>query len=302
MNDEFRILLNEWLNSLLVENYSEHSIAAYRIDIGKYLDYFDSIELSIKDIEITDMRHYIIFLTEKNGLSQITVKRHVSTIKTFMKWLITYKHLESSPSDFIKIKRVPRRLPFITSEEDMAMLLDQPDPKLESEIWLWKRDKAMLEILYSSGLRVSELLNLKLTDVNTSTHLVRVNNGKGGKDRIVPLGSKACDAIKVWLNYRIQKNPDTDFLFINHYGRHLRGNQVRNRINVQAARCGIKEHMHPHLFRHCFATHLLSASQDIRGVQEMLGHADINSTEIYTHVDFNSLAKVYDAAHPRAKK
>lgn len=302
MNDKFRNLLNEWLNCLLVENYSESSIYAYRKDIAKYLDYFDSNGLSISDIEITDMRDYVIFLSEKNGLTQSTVKRNISTVKVFMKWLVRYKHIESSPSDLIKIKRIPRRLPFITSEEDMAMLLDQPDPKLESEIWLWKRDKAMFEILYSSGLRVSELLNLKLNDVNTSTHLVRVNNGKGGKDRVVPLGSKACEAINVWLTYRIQKNPDTDFLFINHYGRHLRANQVRNRINVQAARCGIREHMHPHLFRHCFATHLLSASQNIRAVQEMLGHADINSTEIYTQVDFNSLAKAYDAAHPRSKK
>lgn len=302
MNDKFRNLLNEWLNCLLVENYSESSIYAYRKDIAKYLDYFDSNGLSISDIEITDMRDYVIFLSEKNGLTQSTVKRNISTVKVFMKWLVRYKHIESSPSDLIKIKRLPRRLPFITSEEDMAMLLDQPDPKLESEIWLWKRDKAMFEILYSSGLRVSELLNLKLNDVNTSTHLVRVNNGKGGKDRVVPLGSKACEAINVWLTYRIQKNPDTDFLFINHYGRHLRANQVRNRINVQAARCGIREHMHPHLFRHCFATHLLSASQNIRAVQEMLGHADINSTEIYTQVDFNSLAKAYDAAHPRSKK
>lgn len=302
MNDKFRNLLNEWLNCLLVENYSESSIYAYRKDIAKYLDYFDSNGLSISDIEISDMRDYVIFLSEKNGLTQSTVKRNISTVKVFMKWLVRYKHIESSPSDLIKIKRIPRRLPFITSEEDMAMLLDQPDPKLESEIWLWKRDKAMFEILYSSGLRVSELLNLKLNDVNTSTHLVRVNHGKGGKDRVVPLGSKACEAINVWLTYRIQKKPDTDFLFINHYGRHLRANQVRNRINVQAARCGIREHMHPHLFRHCFATHLLSASQNIRAVQEMLGHADINSTEIYTQVDFNSLAKAYDAAHPRSKK
>ena len=199
MNDKFRNLLNEWLNCLLVENYSESSIYAYRKDIAKYLDYFDSNGLSISDIEISDMRDYVIFLSEKNGLTQSTVKRNISTVKVFMKWLVRYKHIESSPSDLIKIKRIPRRLPFITSEEDMAMLLDQPDPKLESEIWLWKRDKAMFEILYSSGLRVSELLNLKLNDVNTSTHLVRVNNGKGGKDRVVPLGSKACEAINVWL-------------------------------------------------------------------------------------------------------
>lgn len=302
MNDEFRIFLNEWLNSLLIENYSENSIIAYRTDIGKYLDHFDSIELSIRDIEISDMRYYVTHLSEKLGLSQTSIKRQISTVKTFMKWLIQHNHVESTPSDFIKMKRVPRRLPFITSEEDMAILLDQPDPKLESEIWLWKRDKAMFEILYSSGLRVSELINLKLNDVNTSTHMVRVIAGKGNRDRNIPLGSKACEAIKVWLSYRIKKNPESDFLFVNHYGRPIQTRQVRNRINVQAARCGIKEHMHPHLFRHCFATHLLSASQDIRAVQEMLGHADINSTEIYTHVDFNSLAKAYDAAHPRSKK
>lgn len=302
MNDEYRKLLIEWLDTLLVENYSKNSITAYGTDIDKYLDYFDKQNLSIANIDISDMRSYIIHLNEKLQLSQITIKRQISTVKSFMKWLIRFNHLESTPSDLIKIKRVPRHLPFITSEEDMAILLDQPDPKLESEIWLWKRDKAMFEILYSSGLRVSELINLKLHDVNTNTRLVRVLGGKGGRDRNVPLGSKACDAITVWLDYRIKKNPDNDFLFVNHYGRHLTTRQVRNRVNVQAARCGIKEHMHPHLFRHCFATHLLSASQDIRGVQEMLGHADINSTEIYTQVDFNTLAKAYDAAHPRSKK
>lgn len=301
MNDEYRNLLDEWLNVLMVENYSNQTIASYREDVVRYLDYFDSINLHIGDLEISDMREYVVYLSDKLGFSQVSIKRRISSVKSFMKWLTQNNHINNTPTDLLVLKRIPRRLPNIISEEDMAMFLDQPDPKLESEIWLWKRDKAMFEVLYSSGLRISELLNLKLSDVNTSTHLVRVNNGKGNKDRIVPLGSKACEAIKLWLTFRIQKNPESDFLFINHYGRPLKANQVRNRINTHAARCGMTENMYPHLFRHCFATHLLSASQDIRAVQEMLGHADISSTEIYTQVDFNTLAKAYDAAHPRSK-
>ena len=184
MNDEYRKLLIEWLDTLLVENYSKNSITAYGTDIDKYLDYFDKQNLSIANIDISDMRSYIIHLNEKLQLSQITIKRQISTVKSFMKWLIRFNHLESTPSDLIKIKRVPRHLPFITSEEDMAILLDQPDPKLESEIWLWKRDKAMFEILYSSGLRVSELINLNKDHVNTTRREFMVR-GKGQKDRPV---------------------------------------------------------------------------------------------------------------------
>lgn len=294
--------LPKWLTELEIKNMSHYTISAYKSDVEFYLNYCEQFNLDLNNLEISDIREFMLYCTERQGLSTPSVKRYLTSIRGFMSWLKQNDHIAVNASQDLKIKRSPRKLPNIISEEDMCRFLDQPDPPLELDKWLWKRDKAMFEVLYSSGLRVSELINLSLQDVNLGTKLVRVVAGKGNKDRIVPLGSKACAALDVWIKCRSEKQPEDNALFITHLGERISVRQVRKRINQQAQRAGLDQHLYPHLFRHCFATHLLSASNDIRAVQEMLGHASISSTEIYTHLDFKKLAESYDSAHPRASK
>lgn len=302
VNDDFYELLEVWLRTFVVDHASPYTIVAYRNDVAVFLNYCNQLNLSIKDVAASDLRSYIAYCHERLGLTNKTIERYLTSIRGFMKWLTRNGHLAANTSIDIKVKKDGQQLPIILSPEQLNQLLDQPSPILELEIWLWKRDKSMMEILYSSGLRASELINLKLQDIDYSSCLVRVISGKGNKDRVVPIGGKAIEATKDWLSYRSMKTPDHNYLFINHLGGHLTVRQLRRRINTQALRAGLSEHLHPHLFRHCFATHMLTESQNIRAVQEMLGHADISSTEIYTKLDFATLAKTYDNAHPRAKK
>lgn len=292
--------LEAWLNTLKIRSISQNTIEAYRSDINVFHDYCDTNNLDLNDLEMSDLREFTRYCIEHKGLTNKTVRRYLTSIRGYMQWLHLNKKIEVNNAQDVTIKKQPRNLPNIISEEDMCRFLDQPDPALELDIWLWKRDKAMFEVLYSSGLRVNELINLTLQSIDYNNQMVRVIAGKGNKDRVVPLGSKAILALKEWLTFRLKKNPETNILFINRHGRKITTQQVGNRINVQAKRAGLSEHLYPHLFRHCFATHLLNSSGDIRAVQEMLGHADIASTEIYTHLDFESLAKNYDKAHPRA--
>jgi len=294
--------LEDWLKTLIIKSSSQHTIDAYRSDLNIFLNYCSSVKLDLNDLEASDLRGFIVYCVEAKGLTNKTVRRYLTSIRSYMKWMQQNGRIEVDNAQDVSLKRHPRNLPNIISEEDMCLLLDQPDPQLKNDIWLWKRDKAMFEVLYSSGLRVSELVNLTLQNIDLRNNLVRVIAGKGNKDRNVPLGSKAISALQVWLEFRLEKKPTTNTLFLNRLGNKLTIQQVRNRVVLQAKRAGLSEHMHPHLFRHCFATHLLSASGDIRAVQEMLGHADISSTEIYTQVDFASLTRTYDAAHPRASK
>lgn len=302
MNKTHSGFLEKWLKELTITNMSINTMDAYKTDVEIYLNYCENLNLNINDLEITDVREFTVYCLDVKRVSSVTVRRYMASIRAFMRWLKQNKLITVDSAQDVTIKRIPRTLPNIISEEEMAQLLDQPDPILELDIWLWKRDKAMFEVLYSSGLRVSELLNLKLNDINFGTRLVRVTAGKGNKDRVVPLGSKACDALALWLKYRLQKNPQDDSLFITHMGNKICSEQVRKRIRQQATRAGLSQHIYPHLFRHCFATHLLTASKDIRVVQELLGHSSVTTTEIYTHLDFQNLAQTYDAAHPRATK
>jgi integrase/recombinase XerC len=182
--------------------------------------------------------------------------------------------------------------------------LDQPAPEKPLDQQLWLRDKAMLELLYSSGLRLAELQSLTIKDIDFNRQLLRIT-GKGNKTRIVPFGQQAKQSLIEWLKiYRIwQGNLSADFaVFISQKGGVLTPRQIENRVKLQAQRAAVNVDLHPHLLRHCFASHMLSASGDLRSVQEMLGHSNLSTTQIYTHVDFDQLAKVYDQAHPRAQK
>ncbi|HNJ86277.1 MAG TPA: tyrosine-type recombinase/integrase, partial [Agitococcus sp.] len=176
-----------------------------------------------------------------------------------------------------------------------------PDTPHAAKLWL--RDKAIMELLYSSGLRVSELSNCLLTDIDLSSALITVV-GKGKKTRVLPVGRKAISAIKDWLKIRSDfiKAETGNYLFLNERGGRFTERGIQQALAYQAQRVGIPQHLHPHLLRHCFASHLLESSQDLRAVQELLGHASISTTQIYTHLDYQHLAQVYDQSHPRAKK
>ena len=228
----------------------------------------------------------------------------LTVLRQLYRWLVAKGDITTNPTTTLRLKRAPRPLPTLLDVDVLSQLLDQPMPDDAEAGRLWLRDKAMLELLYGSGLRVGELVGLNISDIDHSQRLLRVL-GKGNKTRIVPFGRKAKDAVMQWLQiYPLWQGdfvPDAA-LFITQKGEPLKARQIENRVKFQAQRAGVNVDLHPHLLRHCFASHMLSNSGDIRAVQEMLGHSNLSTTQIYTHVDFDQLARVYDQAHPRASK
>ena len=236
------------------------------------------------------------------GLSPRSVQRRLSAARSFFTFLQREGACERNPAHEVRAPRIPKRLPTTLDVDQVARLLAfRADDRLSA------RDKAIMELFYSSGLRLSELQGLNLPEIDLEDRTVRVL-GKGGKTRIVPIGRYALDALRVWLVGRAalveERRADADraALFLSRSGRRLTVRAIERRVELWARRQGLGVHVHPHMFRHSFATHLLESSADLRGVQELLGHADIGTTQVYTHVDFQHLAKVYDAAHPRARR
>ncbi|MFT4020369.1 MAG: tyrosine recombinase XerC [Acinetobacter sp.] len=308
MSFELSDLVEKWLNHLVIKNLSVGTVSEYRLDLKAFENYLDHKKLDIHDIELSDLREYVTFLVIHQHLSKVTIARKLSAIRTFCKWLQDYEascendHAFIDTISGIRIKTDIRKLPNILSIEEMIAFLDAdpPDNKRQQELWI--RDKAILELFYSSGLRVSELINVKLTDLDFDQNLIKVK-GKGNKERIVPVGSKCIHAIKAWLGLRLQWQPQTDHLFLSKTtGKGMTRGSVFTRVKYHAQRCGITQKMYPHLLRHCFATHMLSESQQLRAVQEMLGHSNLSTTAFYTHLDHTALVKSYDHAHPRAFK
>ena len=293
--------LFDWLDVLSVQQHSQNTIEAYHRDVQSFLQYCLEQQIQIQDVELSDLRQYLSFCVEQKNWSNQSVQRALSAIRQFMQWLKNQGVHDNAQIQDFKIKRQPRPLPGMISPENIQQLLDQPAPSAVNQQWLWARDKAMLELLYSSGLRLHELVELKMNDIAWSEQLIRVT-GKGNKTRVIPFGQKADQALKQWLNVRLQKPVDHHFVFISQNGQQISDRQVQNRVKQQAQRAGLSADLHPHLLRHCFASHMLSASGDLRAVQEMLGHSNLSTTQVYTHLDFELLAMIYDQSHPRAKK
>ncbi len=297
-------LLSMWLKERIIQNQSEHTIEAYQRDLTDFFNFCDSKSLALYDIEVSDLREYLANRVEKDQLSSSSLQRHLTSIRQFMKWAEQGQYLQQNPSEDFKLKRQPRPLPGMVDIETVHQILDQAPPNKPIEQQLWFRDKAILELLYSSGLRLAELQGLMIKDIDFNRQLLRIT-GKGNKTRIVPFGQKAKDSLIEWLKiYRIWQgefNLDSA-VFISQRGNRLTPRQIENRVKLQAQRAGVNVDLHPHLLRHCFASHMLSASGDLRSVQEMLGHSNLSTTQIYTHVDFDQLARVYDQTHPRAQK
>lgn len=297
-------LLGMWLKEKQLQNHSEHTLRAYHRDLTHFLAFCTEKKLSLGNIEAADLREYLAHRVEHDHLSSASLQRHLTSIRQFMKWAQQSNHLSHNPVDDFKLKRKSRPLPGLVDIETVLQILDQPAPSDAVDQQLWLRDKAMLELLYSSGLRLAELQGLELRDLDFQRQLLRVT-GKGNKTRVVPFGQKAKDSIMAWLKiYQLWKRhfEPHDPLFVSQKGGVLSPRQIENRVKFQAIRAGVNVDLHPHLLRHCFASHMLSASRDLRSVQEMLGHSNLSTTQIYTHVDFDHLAQVYDQAHPRAQK
>lgn len=232
----------------------------------------------------------------RRGLSSKSIQRQLSAARTFFRYLLREKHVKTNPVQSVSAPKSPKRLPGNLDVDRMARLLD-----IRGEGPLVDRDRAILELLYSSGLRLAELTDLNLGDVDLDDTTVHVT-GKGNKDRVVPVGRKACVAIQQWLRTRAQLAAQNEqALFVSARGTRLSKRSVQARVSHWAKQQGIDTRVYPHLFRHSFATHLLESSHDLRGVQELLGHANISTTQVYTHLDFQHLAQIYDQTHPRAR-
>ncbi|MDG2107136.1 MAG: tyrosine recombinase XerC [Woeseiaceae bacterium] len=296
MSDGGRI--DEFIHHLQYERrLSPETCKNYRRDLVALLAFreYSNID-SWGSLDSEHFRAFSAFCYRK-GLSARSIQRRLSACRTFFQYLIREKHISNNPITNVSAPKGKKRLPGNLDADRMARLLDIP-----GEGALVDRDRAILELLYSSGLRLSELTDLNCGDVNMNDAIVRVT-GKGSKDRIVPVGRKAISALQKWDHSRdLLANVDENALFVSNRGTRISPRSVQARINHWARRQGIDTNVYPHLFRHSFATHLLESSHDLRGVQELLGHANISTTQVYTHLDFQHLAQIYDQTHPRARK
>jgi integrase/recombinase XerC len=231
------------------------------------------------------------------GLAPRSIQRRLSAVRSFLKFLIRENVLQRNCALDVRAPKGQQRLPVTLDADTMARLLEIPGEDL-----LAVRDRAIMELLYSSGLRLAELVGLDLPDLNAADRTVRVL-GKGSKTRVIPVGRKALTALSAWLKERrALVRDDSAAFFVGASGRRLGARAIQKRVEYWAVRQGLPMHVHPHLFRHSFASHLLESSGELRAVQELLGHADIATTQVYTHLDFQHLARIYDASHPRARR
>jgi len=233
----------------------------------------------------------------RKGLSARSIQRRLSAARTFFRYLIREKEVSKNPVSAVSAPKGKKRLPGNLDADRMARLLDIPGDGA-----IVDRDRAILELLYSSGLRLAELTDLNVGDVDIHDATVRVT-GKGNKDRIVPVGRQALKALRQWYTTRGDlANADEKAIFVSNRGTRISKRSVQARVKHWARHQGLDANVYPHLFRHSFATHVLESSHDLRGVQELLGHANISTTQVYTHLDFQHLAQIYDQTHPRARK
>jgi integrase/recombinase XerC len=288
-------LLRRYLEHLAHERrLSRHTLAHYAHDIGDLLAL--AADAPLATLQARDVRRYIAQLHAR-GLGGRSLARRLSAWRGFFHYLVRDHGFGHNPCVGVRPPKAARRLPHALSPDEASRLM-----QIEGTDPLAVRDKAILEVLYSSGLRLSELTGLALADVNLREATVRVS-GKGGKTRIVPLGRHALAALEAWLPVRARlARGQPQALFLARDGRPLGPRAVQLRLERWSAKLGLAERVHPHALRHSCASHLLQSSGDLRAVQELLGHASLSTTQIYTRLDFQHLAKVYDAAHPRAKR
>lgn len=297
--------VEQWLAELSVRQMSEHTIEAYYAGLFQLASFLEAGKLTWTRCDKRQLAKYIGQRLDVDALAISSIQQELSAIRHFYSWMIDQGQARINPTTGYQLKRAPRPLPSIADGDLLTQLLEQPMPDTPEQARLWIRDKAMFELLYSSGLRVGELVSLNVSDLRIHESgergEIRVT-GKGNKTRLVPVGKQALKAITTYLPHRYlwEEQGDTALFISEKLGTRLTTRAVQQRLKIAANRAGIAQNMYPHLLRHCFASHMLSGSGDLRAVQEMLGHSDISTTQIYTHVDFAKLTQVYDKAHPRA--
>ena len=303
LNTNDQALVDRWLAELSSKRYSAATIKSYRQALQPFLAYCYEQHTELCHITRQQLSDFLIQRLDVDKISKSSSQYELTVLRQLYKWLIAQQLMTLNPTTTIRLKRAPRPLPTLLDIDVLSQLLDQAAPEDSHEARLWIRDKAMLELLYGSGLRVGELVGLNMSDIDKSQRLLRVL-GKGGKTRIVPIGEKAWQALINYLPHRSLwvEEQDPAVFVSERYGTRISTRTVQLRIKLQAKRAGIAQDLYPHLLRHCFASHILSDSGDLRGVQELLGHSDISTTQIYTHLDFGHLSQVYDKAHPRSRR
>jgi integrase/recombinase XerC len=281
---------------------SPHTVKAYLTDLAQYAAYLSESGQAVVPSSPALVRAFLARAAGDAGATSLG--RKLSAIRTLYRFLVREGLAPSNPARSVSGPKRPKRLPQVLPEEEVAALVESPQLAVPLEL----RDRAFLELLYASGLRVSELTGLDLRSIDLAERLVRVL-GKRSKERIVPLGTSAAEAVRRYLDEArpvLAAGRDhaaaREALFLNYRGGRLSPRSVARRLDRWVLASGLPRHVHPHVLRHCFATHLLGNGADLRGIQELLGHASLSTTQRYTHVDWKRLAAVYDAAHPRAKR
>ncbi|MEZ5496393.1 MAG: tyrosine recombinase XerC [Gammaproteobacteria bacterium] len=282
----------------LQKNLSEHSLKAYQRDIDAFLEFLKKEDgfVSIENITDNEISRFFIELYQ-NKLSPKSLARVRSSLNNLFEYIFKHKGIVANPVKLVKTPKIRSKLPEVLDVDTVSVLLNIP---LNSEVAI--RDKSILELFYSSGLRLSELSELKWHNLDFNQALITVT-GKGNKQRVIPVGQYALKALKNWKPLSLNWNRTNDsFVFISKRGSQLKSRSIQARIKFWAQNQGLWERVYPHLLRHSFASHVLESSGNLRAVQEMLGHADISTTQIYTHLNYQHLANVYDKSHPRARK
>ncbi|MCH1624828.1 site-specific tyrosine recombinase XerD [Fredinandcohnia quinoae] len=292
--------ISDFIHYLVVERrLAKNTVISYERDLTQYHLYLKKVEnlTSFNEVNRLHIIHFLKTLKEK-GNSSKTLARHIASIRSFHQFMLREKVTNSDPTVHIDSPQSERTLPKVLNISEVEALLDAP--KTDNPLGI--RDKAMLELLYATGLRVSELINLNIADIHLTMGFIRCI-GKGSKERIVPLGSVATKAMDNYINHargQLVKKNKTDAFFVNHHGKRLSRQGFWKNLKKNALIANIQKELTPHTLRHSFATHLLENGADLRAVQEMLGHADISTTQIYTHVTKARLKDVYNQYHPRA--
>lgn len=291
-------LIHEFINYLSVERgLAMNTLESYGRDLRQYSQFLGEDDADLDAVSRTTIVNYLLFL-QKQGKATATIARRLAALKAFYQFLVREKRIKSDPTVNLESPKLEKRLPRVLTVNEVERLLAQPDATQPAGM----RDRAMLELLYATGIRVSELVSLNTMDVNLETGYIRCS-GKGSKERIVPLGTLAIQSVSEYMAHgrpKLVKDRDEQALFVNHHGHRLTRQGFWKIVKKYADDARVEKEITPHTLRHSFATHLLENGADLRSVQEMLGHADISTTQIYTHVTKGRLKEVYARTHPRA--
>jgi len=295
---------DRYLHKLKYERQlSKHTLSSYARDLNRFIEHLEKSSVQrLVDVQEVHVQYYIALRNRKN-ISAKSIQRELSSIRSFFNFLISEQQLTLNPAQTVRAPKSGRKLPKVLDVDQIQHYLS-----ITETTPIAIRDKAILELFYSSGLRLAELVSLNLDSIDLQQGMLTVT-GKGNKTRVLPIGKQAVTALKKWLRLR-----QTDFmkiessnekpnqaLFLSSNGTRLAARSIQQRLRYWAQKLALPTHVHPHMLRHSFASHILESSRDLRAVQELLGHSDISTTQIYTHLDFQHLASVYDQAHPRAR-